>query len=73
MEIIPAAMLEMIIGMKNTETLEGPFSIYLVCSWWMVLNPPMPLPMITPTRKGSRSSNLVPTSSMAILAAAMAS
>ena len=50
MEMFPAAMLLIIMGMKNTDTRPGPFSRNF---WWFsskVCIPPMPLPMMTPTR-----------------------
>ncbi len=37
-------------GMKNGEILRGPPSRYAMCSRSMVVNPPMPEPMNTPTR-----------------------
>ena len=37
-------------GMKNGEILRGPPSRYAMCSRSMVVNPPMPEPMKTPTR-----------------------
>jgi hypothetical protein len=49
MEIQPEARLTIAAGMKKGEMREGPRSIRMVCSRSMVANPPMPLPMNTPT------------------------
>ena len=50
-ETWPAARLMMADGMKNGEILRGPPSSSALCSRSMVLNPPMPAPMKTPTRR----------------------
>ena len=46
----PAARLMMADGMKNGEILRGPPSSSALCSRSMVVNPPMPDAMNTPTR-----------------------
>ena len=48
----PAARLMMDAGMKNGEMRRGPPSSSALCSRSMVLNPPMPDAMKTPTRVG---------------------
>ena len=50
METCPDARLTMVAGMKNGEMRPGPFSSSVLCSRSMTSNPPMPLPMYTPTR-----------------------
>ena len=47
----PAARLMMADGMKNGEILRGPPSSSALCSRSMVVNPPMPDAMNTPTRR----------------------
>ena len=49
-ETWPAARLMMAAGMKNGEILRGPPSSSALCSRSMVVNPPMPDAMNTPTR-----------------------
>ena len=50
MEMFPAAILLIIMGMKKTETRFAPFSRNFWCSSSRVCIPPMPLPTMTPTR-----------------------
>ena len=47
----PAARLMMADGMKNGEIFRGPPSSSALCSRSMVVNPPMPEPMNTPTSR----------------------
>ena len=69
---MPGAMLEIIIGTKNGETLLGPAVLNLSYSSHRVSMPPIPIPKITPTRNGSRSLKSLPESLTAISAAATA-
>ena len=60
METSPAAMSGMNMGTKNGLTRPGPRSI-MVRAWSSnVLIPPIPLPMITPTRFGSAGARSSP-------------
>ena len=66
-------MSEMNIGMKNALILLGPRSRKTSCCSSNVLRPPIPLPMITPTRSGSYIAGSVnPASLIACADAAMA-
>ena len=65
METWPAARLMMEAGMKNGEIRRGPPSMSALCSRSMVLNPPMPDAMNTPTRVAMSSVTDTPASSMA--------
>jgi hypothetical protein len=73
MEIMPLAMLAIIIGMVKGETRDGLFLMSAECWVSRVSSPPMPLPTMTPTRVVSILSISMPESAAAILAAAMAS
>ena len=68
----PAARLMIADGMKNGEILRGPPSSSALCSRSMVVNPPMPEAMNTPTR--ARCSGVIskPESSIANCDAAIA-
>ena len=68
----PAAMLPIIMGTKNGEMRPGPFARYLSCSSSILPMPPMPQPMIVPTRYGSISLKSVPASCSAWMADATA-
>ena len=57
-ETWPEAMLLIIIGMKNGLTRPGPFSTRFACCSSKVSMPPMPEPMITPTRSRSIASHV---------------
>ncbi len=72
METWPAARLMMDAGMKNGEIRRGPPSMSALCSRSMVLNPPIPDAMNTPTRVAMSSVTDTPASSMANWEAAMA-
>jgi len=56
----PAAMSEIIIGMKNGLTRPGPFSSCTECWLSKVSMPPIPDPMSTPTRSRSSVSRSSP-------------
>ena len=71
-EMMPLAMLEIIIGIVKGETRFGPRVMYVVCSFSSVARPPMPLPTITPNRRGSMVETSRPESVIAILEAATA-
>src|SRR5688572_15554210 len=58
--------------MKNGDTRSGPRSSRVRCSRSMTSNPPMPLPMTTPTREELTSSIRSPLCSIAIVVAAIA-
>jgi hypothetical protein len=58
-------------GMKNGEMRRGPPSSSALCSRSMVLKPPMPEAMKTPTRVAMSSATDTPASSIANWAAAM--
>jgi hypothetical protein len=68
----PAARLMMAEGMKNGEILRGPPSSNALCSRSIVVNPPMPDAMKTPTRPAFSLVIATPESSMANCDAAMA-
>ena len=68
----PAARLMMADGMKNGEILRGPPSSSALCSRSMVVNPPMPDAMNTPTRRDSSGVIVSPESSIANCDAAIA-
>ena len=69
----PAAMLMMIMGTKNALTRPGPRSSSTWCCSSQVRAPPIPDPMITPTRSALWGVILKPPSSRASRLAAMAS
>ena len=56
----PAARLMIAEGMKNGEILRGPPSSSALCSRSMVVNPPMPEAMNTPTRGAQLRRDLQP-------------
>ena len=62
----PAARLTIDERMKKGETRSGPRSSSSRCSFSMTSNPPMPLPMMTPTRVAFAGSMTSPDSSIAI-------
>ncbi len=64
-ETWPAARLMIADGMKNGEILRGPPSSNALCSRSMVVNPPMPDAMNTPTRGPSSRVITKPESSIA--------
>ena len=68
----PAARLMMAEGMKNGEILRGPPSSSAMCSRSMVLNPPIPEAMNTPTRGAFDGVTFKPESSIANCDAARA-
>ena len=68
----PAAMLEIIKGISIGLTLFGPFVMIFSCSFSMLERPPIPEPMITPTRYGSSFSISRPAMANASLDAATA-
>src|SRR5215831_18006783 len=68
----PAARLMMADGMKSGEILRGPPSRYALCSRSIVVNPPIPDAMSTPTRVASSGVIVKHASSMANCAAATA-
>src|SRR3954453_19442544 len=72
METWPAARLMIDAGMKNGEIRRGPPSRRALCSRSMVLNPPMPEAMKTPTRAAFASVTVTAASSIAHCAAAIA-
>ncbi len=72
METCPAARLGRTAGIVKGESLLGPLCSRTVCSFSMVLSPPMPEPMIVPTRSALPSSIASPESSMAMSAQARA-
>src|SRR3954470_4503749 len=68
----PAARLMIADGMKNGEILRGPPSSRALCSRSMVVNPPIPEAMNTPTRRDSAGVMVRPESSIANCDAAIA-
>src|SRR6476646_7019030 len=68
----PAARLMIADGMKNGEILRGPPSSSARCSRSMVVNPPMPEAMKTPTSGALAGVTAKPESSIANCEAAMA-
>src|SRR5437867_10709472 len=68
----PAARLMMADGMKKGEILRGPPSRYARCSRSIVVNPPMPDAMNTPTSGASSGEIFTPASSSANCEAAIA-
>ena len=69
----PAARLMMVAGMKNGEMRRGPPSMSALCSRSIVLNPPIPEAMNTPTRVEISGLTASRASSIANCEAAMAS
>src|ERR1043166_6068195 len=72
MDTSPEAMLMMSIGITNGLTRFGPLTTRVVCWSSSVLNPQMPLPMITPMRAGSSRAMSSLASAKACTAAATA-
>ena len=72
METWPAARLMMAAGMKNGEIRRGPPSSSALCSRSIVVNPPMPDAMNTPTRVAMSGATISRASSIANCAAAIA-
>src|SRR5260221_10467077 len=68
----PAARLMMAEGMKNGEIFRGPPASSALCSRSIVVNPPMPDAMKTPSRGASSGVTFRPESSIANCAAAIA-
>ena len=69
MEIWPAAMLAIMVGMKKGEMRDGPCSRSLVWVASRVSMPPMPQPTMTETSSASSAGIFQPASSMSIMAA----
>jgi len=67
---LPEIMLMIEPGMKNGETLRGPPSTSTLCVSSISGRPPMPAPMLTPTRVGSASGVSNPASLTASIPAA---
>src|SRR3954464_161779 len=68
----PAARLMIADGMKNGEILRGPPSSSALCSRSIVVNPPIPDAMKTPTRRDGSGGMVSPESSIAYCDAAIA-
>src|SRR5206468_4734913 len=68
----PAARLMIADGMKNGEILRGPPSRSALCSRSIVVNPPIPEAMNTPTRGAASGVTCRPESSIANCEAAIA-
>ena len=71
MAIVPAAIFDIIIGIKKGETRPGPRSLSFSVSLTNVFMPPMPEPTYTPSRSFSMCPD-IPLSSTACAAAPMA-
>ena len=71
-ETCPAARLMIEERMKNGDTRSGPRSSRVRCSRSITSNPPIPLPMTTPTRVALAASMRRPLCSIAIAVAAIA-